>query len=105
MERLSRKMSETGENPKEPIDIYEFLALMANETAAIAWQKLGLQPDFVTGKIAPDLDQAKVAVDVVAYLGSLMEGKLDEDDRRQMHSLVRDLRLNYVQKLKEGGES
>jgi hypothetical protein len=60
---------------------------------------------MVTGQIAPNLDQARVAVDVVAYLASQFEGQLEADDRRNVQALVRDLRLNYVQKVKEKQES
>jgi len=98
-------MSESNDAPKQPLDVYDFLALMANEAATIAWQKMGLQPDMVTGQIAPNLDQARVAVDVVAYLASQFEGQLEADDRRNVQALVRDLRLNYVQKVKEKQES
>ena len=56
---------------------------------------------MITGKIEPDLAQARVAIDVVGYLSSQIEPQLDEDDKKQIHSLVRDLKINYVQK--QGG--
>lgn len=86
---------------KQPVSIYEAAAMATEQFAALAWQKLGLQPDFVTGQIHQDLAQAKVAIDLVVQLAGAVENELDEDDRRQMQSLVANLRVNYVQKLKE----
>ncbi|MBI1756273.1 MAG: DUF1844 domain-containing protein [Fimbriimonas ginsengisoli] len=97
-------MDKAAGEPKEPIDVHLLAAVMAEQLAGIAWCKLGLQPDPVTGKIEKDLDQAKTAIDLVAYLATVVDPKLDEDDRRRMNGLVRDLRLNYVEKRKEAGD-
>ncbi len=85
----------------EPFSVYDAIAAAADQFSAIAWQKLGLHPDMMTGTINADLAQAKVAIDLVAHLSQLIDIQLDSDDRRQMQSLVRDLRLNYVEKCKE----
>ena len=78
--------------------VFDHIAVLLDQMAGVAWQKLGLQPDMVTGKIEPDLDQARVAIDVVSFLSNKLEPQLDEDDRRQIQSLVRDLKINFVQK-------
>ncbi|MBS1717458.1 MAG: DUF1844 domain-containing protein [Armatimonadetes bacterium] len=88
---------------KEPIDFFQVLMMMLEQSASIAWQKLGLQPDLITGTIHADFAQAKVAIDVTVDLAKHLEGKLDESDRREVQNLIRDLRLNYVQK--SGGQS
>lgn len=85
----------------KPIDVYDVIMVMVDNMAAIAWQKLGLQPDLITGKVEKDLAQAKTAIDLTTHLASFIEPRLDEDDKRRMHSLVRDLRINYVEKSKE----
>lgn len=91
----------------EPISVYDVVMVMADQMAALAWQKLGLQPDLATGRIVKDLEQAKMAIDLTAHLASLIEPQLDEEGKRRLHNLVRDLRINYVEKAKEGehGES
>lgn len=86
-------MSEQG----KPVDVFEFLMVMVEQTSAIAWQKMGLQPDFVTGKIEKDIEQCKAAIDTTAALVTILEPKLDESDRRQVQNLVRDLRINFVE--------
>jgi Domain of unknown function (DUF1844) len=94
------KMSEDIQEKSAPT-IYDHLAILLDQLSSVAWQKLGLQPDMVTGKIEPDLAQARVAIDVVAYIATQLETQLDEDDKKHLHSLVRDLKINYVQK--QGG--
>lgn len=86
-----------------PLNVYEVIMVMTEQMASIAWSKLGLQPDLVTGKVGMDLPQARVAIDVTAGLAGFLEPNLDEDDKRRIHNLVRDLRLNYVAKTKEAG--
>lgn len=74
---------------------------LVDQMAAVAWQKLGLQPDFVTGTIAKDLGEAKVAIDLTSHLAAFIEPRLDEEDKRRLHNLIRDLRTNFVQQSKE----
>lgn len=85
-----------------PIGVFDLLAVMLDQCASVAWQKLGLQPDPITGKIDKNLAEAKVAIDVAAYLAEQLEGTLDDDDKREVHNLLRNLRLNFVEKTKEG---
>jgi hypothetical protein len=87
-----------SEETREAPTVFDHIAVLLDQMAGVAWQKLGLQPDMVTGKIEPDLDQARVAIDVVSFLSNKLEPQLDEDDRRQIQSLVRDLKINFVQK-------
>jgi len=88
--------------PTEPINVYDFLTVIVDQMAAIAWSKLGLQPDPICGKVAKDIDQAKVAIDVTTHLSTFILPRLeDENDKRRLHNLIRDLRLNYVEKAAE----
>lgn len=93
-------MSEDIQERSAPT-IYDILAVMLDQLSNVAWAKLGLQHDMVTGKIEPDLSQAKVAIDVVSHLSGVLESQLDEDDKKHLQNLVRDLKINYVQK--QGG--
>jgi hypothetical protein len=85
----------------KPIQVYDVIMVMVDNMASLAWQKLGLQADLITGKIERDLEQAKLAIDLTTHLASFIEPRLDEEDKRRMHTLVRDLRINYVEKVKE----
>jgi len=83
------------------LDVYAVIMTMVDTMASIAWSKLGLQPDMGSGKIEKDLTQAKVAIDLTTHLASFIEPQLDEEDKRRVHGLVRDLRMNYVEKMQE----
>lgn len=88
---------------QEPIDVYQMLAMLVDQLASIAWSKLGLQPDIITGQIHQDLAQARVAIDATAKLSEVLEVGLDEEDKRRVQGMVRDLRINWVEKNKEVG--
>ena len=92
-------MSDDAGQQAQPIDVFEALATSLDLFAALAWQKMGLQPDMATGRIAPDMKQAKAAVDAAAAIATVLEPVLEDDaDRRQVQNLVRDLRINYLEK-------
>ena len=90
-----------NESDRSPATVYDYLAVILQQLAEISWQKLGLQTDMVTGKLEPDLAQAKVAIDLVAHIASVIEPQLDGSDQRTLQNTVRDLRVNYVQRSKD----
>ena len=90
----------TANPPAEPLNVYAVLAVMLDQMSAIAWQKMGLRPDPFTGTMERDLAQARAAIDVAEMMMKTLEGQLDEEDRRQTHNLMRDLKVNYVEQNK-----
>ncbi len=62
----------------------------------LAWEHLGLRPSARTGEVAANLPEARRAVDAVEFLVGLLSPTLDERARRDLNSLVSDLKLNYV---------
>ncbi|MBX3113066.1 MAG: DUF1844 domain-containing protein [Fimbriimonadaceae bacterium] len=89
------------ETEVQPLDVHTVIMVMLDQMSGIAWQKMGLQPDAMTGKIHKDLNQAKIAVDVVANLSQFITPQLDETDKRELTNLVSNLKINYVQKSAE----
>jgi hypothetical protein len=79
---------------------YDIIGYCINLLASQAWQKLGLLADPQTGEAQPDLAEAKVAIDAVSDLAARMDTAPDSiipaDLRRDLRTLVNDLRLNYV---------
>ena len=79
---------------------YDMIGYCINLLASQAWQKLGLLADPQTGEAQPDLAEAKVAIDAVGDLAgrldSAPEAVVPADLRRDLRTLVNDLRLNYV---------
>lgn len=89
-------------------DIYSVLGYCLSILAGEAWQKMGLMADPKTGEAAPDLEQAKVAIDAVGDLAARLESAPAEfvpaTLRRDLKTLLNDLRLNYVgQRNQQGG--
>lgn len=90
------------------IDVWTVALYSMQALGSIAWQMLGLRPDPVSGKISQDLEQARVAIDCVSALGGVLEANAPEENRRELRSLVQDLRVNFVkqnEKPREGSSS
>lgn len=79
---------------------YDLIGYCINLLSSQAWQKLGLLADPQTGEAAPDLAEAKVAIDAVGDLAARLEtapeAVISADMRRDLRTLLNDLRLNYV---------
>lgn len=86
------------------LDVYSFLTVVIEQMAGVAWQKMGLHADPISGTTRRDMIQAKVAIDVVTDLCKYIEPQLDSEDRRQIENLKSDLRVNFVQKMAEEGK-
>ncbi len=86
---------------------YDMIGYCINLLASQAWQKLGLLADPQTGEAQPDLAEAKVAIDAVGDLAARLDAAPETvvplDLRRDLRTLVNDLRLNYVSQ--RGGTS
>ncbi len=95
---------ETTPTASEPLEVSTVLSYMLEQIAGLAWQKMGLQPDVMTGKIHKDLAQAKQAIDASVALINILDPELDDEDKRRLKNLASDLRINYIQQ-SSGGQS
>ena len=66
--------------------------------AETAWVQMGIQADPATHTVETDLPQAKLAIDAVAALVPLTEGKLPPNDIRDLRNLLSTLQWNYVER-------
>ena len=93
-------LADTDDGDGRAPTTYDLLGYCINLLASQAWQKLGLLADPQTGEAQPDLAEAKVAIDAVGDLAARLEAAPDStvppDLRRDLKTLVNDLRLNYV---------
>jgi len=87
---------DTGELP----DVNAVLALFLGELRNLAWLRMGLVANPGTGKIERNLDQAKVAIDTVAFLAQQLELSVAPQERLPLKALVSDLQLNFVEQSK-----
>ena len=84
----------SGPNATYQIALYALGLMQMN-----AFQQLGLMADPSTGKAHRDLDQARIGIDCVAALASVLDSpasQLDERVRGDIRRVLTDLRLNFV---------
>jgi hypothetical protein len=92
--------AEGGDEAGLAPDVYGVIGYCISLLATEAWHKLGLLADPRTGEAIADLGQAKAAVDAVGDLAARLEAapteSVPESLRRDLRTLLNDLRLNYV---------
>ena len=64
-----------------------------------AWRSMGLMPDYLSGETKEDLPSAQLAIDIVQFLLGKVESDLSETDRNEAQRRLKDLRMNYVNRL------
>lgn len=101
-ERHEETKDQEGHSDKEAavdigaLDTYTTLRLFIGVLAGTAWRNLGLVVNPRTNKAEKDLNQARIAIDVLEFILKQIEGKLGEDEKRQLTSLLNDLKINFV---------
>lgn len=68
---------------------------------AKAWEAMGLVANPLTQETKTDLLQARIAIDAVAALLPIIEGDMEADEASKMKSVLRDLKVNYVERAKD----
>ncbi|HKV43825.1 MAG TPA: DUF1844 domain-containing protein [bacterium] len=66
--------------------------------AAKAWEGMGLVPNPVTNTTQKNLEEARLAIDAFAAVFEVLRMRIDEPARREMETLLTNLRLNFVEK-------
>ena len=97
-------MSESeGDADKEPeavdvrsLDTYSLIAMFVGLLTEKAWQTLGLRTKPGSEEAEADFDQARVAIDAVAFLAEKVQPHLPDAEKRRLEGIVADLKLNYV---------
>lgn len=62
-----------------------------------AWEAMGLVPDPTTKKIERRLDDAQLAIDGAAALIDLVSARVSDAERRELNTMLMNLRINYVE--------
>ncbi len=75
----------------------ELLRWMIGVLAGSAWQNLGLVPNPVTKKVDRRLDDARLVIDAAASLIEHLKPRADATERRDLDTLLANLRLNFVE--------
>jgi hypothetical protein len=67
-----------------------------------AWRAMGFLADPKTGETTKDLSSAQLAIDCVQFFLGKLENGMGDTERREIQRRLTDLRMNYVNKLREG---
>lgn len=97
-ENPQARSESADEDSDRSLSIEGLLHYTVQMFAQFAWQKMGFVPDPATGKVDEDLAQARVAIDVLSRLIEHLEPLLGERERREVQSLLSDLRINFARK-------
>ncbi|MDR7522603.1 MAG: DUF1844 domain-containing protein [Armatimonadota bacterium] len=91
---------EASPSPKAagmPPDALSLVTTCLNLLAAKAWETMGLIPNPSTGKLEQKLDEAQLAIDAAASLADLVRPRLADTARREVETLIANLRINFVE--------
>lgn len=78
-------------------DVKALVATCLSLLAAKAWEAMGLVPSPATKKVERNLDDAQLAIDAAAALADLVRPRLPDSERREIETLITNLRLNFVE--------
>ncbi len=92
-----KKQEEGFKEPDLPVLFVWFISMLNGK----AWEYLGLIMNPETKEINKDLEKAKIAIDTVAFLYDQIKDDLNPEDFKRIDNLLANLRMNYVEKLKE----
>jgi hypothetical protein len=70
--------------------------------ATSAWQAMGLIADPSTQRVERNLDDARLAIDAAAALVEQLRPRLPDGERRELETLLTNLRLNFVEQQAKG---
>jgi hypothetical protein len=65
--------------------------------AAKAWEAMGLVPNPQTKQIERKFDDAQLAIDAAAALAETVKPRLTDAERRELDTLMANLRINFVE--------
>ena len=92
-----KKQEEHFKEPDLPVLFVWFISMLSGK----AWEYLGLIMNPDTKEINKDLKKAKIAIDTVAFLYDQIRDDLNPEDFKRIENMLANLRMNYVEKLKE----
>ena len=92
-----KKQEEHFKEPDLPVLFVWFISMLSGK----AWEYLGLIMNPETKEMNKDLKKAKIAIDTVAFLYDQIKDDLNPEDFKRIENLLANLRMNYVEKLKE----
>jgi hypothetical protein len=92
--------------PPKPVSVFALAHFyITGVFGPLAYQRMGLHADDLTGEVVRDLSQAKAAVDIVSAMAEQVLPTLEGDAKRDLMNFVTNLRMNYARQARGGEES
>jgi len=103
-ENLTSTETHTTESPRPTgsLDTGALVLTCISLLASKAWEAMGLVPDPATKRLERRMEDAQLAIDAAAALADLVRGKLGDAERRELDTLLMNLRLNFVEQRAKG---
>lgn len=95
-------MPEESQPAPDEINAAAVVLTCVSLLASKAWEAMGLIPNPVSKKIERHLDDAQLAIDAAAALVDLIRGKVGDAERRDLDTLLMNLRVNFVEQRSKG---
>ncbi len=92
-----KKQEEGFKEPDLPVLFVWFISMLSGK----AWEYLGLIMNPESKEINKDFKKAKIAIDSITFLYDQIKDDLNPEDFKRIDNLLANLRMNYVEKLKE----
>ena len=92
-----KTQEENFKEPDLPVLFVWFISMLSGKS----WEYLGLIMNPETKEMNKDLKKAKIAIDSIAFLYDQIKDDLSPEDFKRIENLLANLRMNYVEKLKE----
>ena len=96
-ETKEKAKEEHFKEPDLPVLFVWFISMLSGKS----WEYLGLIMNPETKEMNKNLKKAKIAIDTVAFLYDQIKDDLSPEDFKRIENLLANLRMNYVEKLKE----
>lgn len=84
-------------NPGEPVEVSELFAELVLRQTQLALVLLGKMPHPESGKLQCDLDQARLAIDLLEMLELKTKGNLTKDEDALLKQSLMMLRMAFVE--------
>lgn len=84
--------------PMPEVRVEDLLGYTIGLFSDLAWIKLGIRANPATGDTTFDSAQAKLAIDALAALVPLLEGRFDAYVVRDLRNQLASLQMNFVQR-------
>jgi len=95
----SQSPEQLGQQQVVVIDVPQAILFSISVLSELAWQKMGLHINPVTKQIEIDFKQARLAIDIIAFLIEMLRDWVSEREYDSLRTMLANLRLNFAEQV------